>query len=156
MGDPACLDSSKWFSQGILGQILESIRDEVIASRSQSYQLPPPTLTAANQQCPSNASALQSTATTGLSYPGITPQSIVHHSVNQSYIPSVISEPQPIPSVAQTDRSLEIISTTSSSASVSASTTPVSDTTASDTDNNEISTQHNRLNSKRLLKKTLS
>ena len=30
MGDPACLDTSKWISQGIMGQILESIRDEAL------------------------------------------------------------------------------------------------------------------------------
>ena len=27
LGDPACLDASKWISQGIMGQILESIHD---------------------------------------------------------------------------------------------------------------------------------
>ena len=30
LGDPACLDTSKWTSQGIMGQILESIRDEAL------------------------------------------------------------------------------------------------------------------------------
>ena len=30
LGDPACLDTSKWISQGIMGQILESIRDEAL------------------------------------------------------------------------------------------------------------------------------
>ena len=30
LGDPACLDTSKWISQGIMGQILESISDEAL------------------------------------------------------------------------------------------------------------------------------
>ena len=30
LGDPACLDTSKWTSQGIMGQILESICDEAL------------------------------------------------------------------------------------------------------------------------------
>ena len=42
LGNPACLDSTKWISQGILGQMLECIRSEVIQPRAQSYhQLPP-------------------------------------------------------------------------------------------------------------------
>ena len=42
IGEPACLDSTKWFSQGILGQILESIRNETSQIRGQSYLPPPP------------------------------------------------------------------------------------------------------------------
>ena len=43
LGNPACLDSTKWISQGILGQMLECIRSEVTQPRAQSYhQLPPP------------------------------------------------------------------------------------------------------------------
>ena len=30
LGDPLCLDTSKWISQGIMGQILENIRDEAL------------------------------------------------------------------------------------------------------------------------------
>ena len=30
LSDPPCLDASKWISQGIMGQILESIRDEAL------------------------------------------------------------------------------------------------------------------------------
>ena len=42
LGDPACLDSTKWISQGILGQMLECICSEVTQPRAQSYhQLPP-------------------------------------------------------------------------------------------------------------------
>ena len=38
LNDPACLDQTKWISQGILGQILECIRDEVVNSRRHFYQ----------------------------------------------------------------------------------------------------------------------
>ena len=40
LNDPACLDHSKWISQGILGQILECIREEVLNSRIQFYHMP--------------------------------------------------------------------------------------------------------------------
>ena len=43
LSDPACLDHAKWISQGILGQILEHIRDEVLNSRIHSYHQPMPT-----------------------------------------------------------------------------------------------------------------
>ena len=36
LGDPACLDSTKWISQGILGQMLECICSEVTQPRAQS------------------------------------------------------------------------------------------------------------------------
>ena len=46
LGEPSCLDSSKWVSQGILGKILESIRNEACQIRGQSHLvLPPPTTT---------------------------------------------------------------------------------------------------------------
>ena len=32
LGDPLCLDTSKWISPGIMGQILENIRDEALYS----------------------------------------------------------------------------------------------------------------------------
>ena len=41
LGDTACLDSTKWISQGILGQMLECIRSEVTQPRAQSYHQPP-------------------------------------------------------------------------------------------------------------------
>ena len=43
LGDPECLDPTKWISQGILGQILECIREEVVNSRRHFYHQPPPT-----------------------------------------------------------------------------------------------------------------
>ena len=45
LGDPACLDSTKWISQGILGQMLECICSEVTQPRAQSYHQPPPSFT---------------------------------------------------------------------------------------------------------------
>ena len=45
LGDPACLDSTKWISQGILGQMLECIHSEVTQPRAQSYHQPPPSFT---------------------------------------------------------------------------------------------------------------
>ena len=37
LGEPACLDASKWISQGIMGQILESIRDEALHTHQVEY-----------------------------------------------------------------------------------------------------------------------
>ena len=42
LGDPTCLDPTKWISQGIMGQIRECIRSEVNQSRHSLYQQPPP------------------------------------------------------------------------------------------------------------------
>ena len=51
LSDPACLNRAKWISQGILGQILERIRDEVLNSRIHSYhQLMPTTCTTSEDQ----------------------------------------------------------------------------------------------------------
>ena len=44
LSDPACLDHTKWISQGILGQILECIHDKVLNSRIHSYHQPMPTI----------------------------------------------------------------------------------------------------------------
>ena len=44
LSDPACLDHTKWISQGILGQILERIREEVLNSRIDFYHQPMPTI----------------------------------------------------------------------------------------------------------------
>ena len=43
LNDPACLDHTKWISQGILGQILERICEEVLNSRIHFYHQPMPT-----------------------------------------------------------------------------------------------------------------
>ena len=40
LGDPECLNPTKWISQGIMGQILEYIREEVVNSRRHLYPQP--------------------------------------------------------------------------------------------------------------------
>ena len=113
LGNPACLDSTKWISQGILGQMLECICSEVTQPRAQSYhQLPPSIiLSLAYKQSVSLD----------------TPET--NHSIGTSNS----SEPMPIPPAANMSIADEPLLTTDS-VSMSASTTPVSDTTASDTD----------------------
>ena len=113
LGDPACLDSTKWISQGILGQMLECIRSEVTQPRAQSYHQPP------------------SSITSSLAYKQSV--SLDTSESNHSIDTSSSSEPMPIPPAANmaiVDESL----LTADSESTSASTTPVSDTTDSDTD----------------------
>ena len=113
LGDPACLDSTKWIFQGILGQMLECIRSEVIQPRAQSYhQLPPSTTPSLVYQ---QSVSLDTSET--------------NHSIGTSSS----SEPMPIPPAANMSIADEPL-LTADSVSKSASTTPVSDTTASDTD----------------------
>ena len=64
-----------------------------------------------------------------------------NQSIGLSISSFAVSEPKPIPSVANTASSLETTLTTSSSTSESASTIPVSDATASDTDHSELHPQ---------------
>ena len=114
LGDPECLDPTKWISQGILGQILEYIREEAVNSRRHFYQQPLlSSHTAINEQVThqidpnlrheadnttSTSGRIASNAATGIS---TTP---------------ILDDPVAIES------------------NTSASTTPTSDTTASDTD----------------------
>ena len=44
LGDPNCLDPTKWISQGILGQILECIREEAVNSGKHFYHQPRPAI----------------------------------------------------------------------------------------------------------------
>ena len=44
LGDPDCLDPTKWISQGILGQILECIHEEAVNSRRHFYHQPHPAI----------------------------------------------------------------------------------------------------------------
>ena len=44
LGDPDCLDPTKWISQGILGQILECIRKEAVNSERHFYHQPRPAI----------------------------------------------------------------------------------------------------------------
>ena len=52
LGDPTCLDPTKWISQGIMGQILECIRGEVNQSMHSLYQKPPPPIPNICEQLP--------------------------------------------------------------------------------------------------------
>ena len=113
LGNPACLDSTKWISQGILGQMLECIHSEVTQPRAQSYhQPPPPSFTPffAPKQCVS------------------LPTSESTHSIGTT----ISSEPMPPP--PSTNMAIVEELAAADMDNTSASTTPVSDTTASDTD----------------------
>ena len=52
LGDPGCLDPTKWISQGIMGQILECIRVEENQSRHLHYQQPPSMIPNTCEQLP--------------------------------------------------------------------------------------------------------
>ena len=114
LSDPTSLDETKWISQGILGQILESIRNEYLTvhDTATDYHYQPASI--------SNPSLSLSTKA-----------EVTHpiHRVTTSApqaIPGTSHDCQPIPmngSLSATD-----------SASASTSTTPVSDTTVTDTD----------------------
>ena len=109
--DPDCLNPSQ--SQGIMGQILESIRSESLATSFHSTHL---------QQ-----HVLSST------YPG-PPAVVPQHDGSEFVVPNTNqSNPQVIPEASTTVNQYQ----TSSSNPSSASTTPVSDTTATDTDRSE-------------------
>ena len=120
VGDSACLDASKWISQGIMGQILESICDEALQTQQVQYYSYP----------------LASSSTVA-SHP--------HHLTvpkPNSTKPLVAHKP-PSSAPVVTDMFTTLESSTSTegnnniSDSTSASTTPVSDTTASDSDAGE-------------------
>ena len=107
LGDPDCLDSTKWISQGIMGQILECIRGEVTNPRGQLYHLP------------LNQSLMDSSL----------PHRLATH-LNQEAAESdtsALAKDAPIASNTFDDP-------VTNDTSISASTTPTSDTTASDTD----------------------
>ena len=114
LGDPECLDPTKWISQGILGQILECIHEEVVNSRRHFYHQPLlSSHTATNEQMTHQINpnlmheADNTTSTSGR---------IVSNPATGTSATTIMDDP---------------IATESST---SASTTPISDTTASDTD----------------------
>ena len=120
LGDPACLDASKWISQGIMGQILESIRDEALQTQQVQYYSYP--------------LALSSTVASHLHHPTAPKPN--------STKPLVAHKPPPsTPVITDIFTTLESSASTESnnntSDSTSASTTLVSDTTASDSDPGE-------------------
>ena len=116
LGDPSRLDSTKWFSQGILGQMLECIRSKVTQPRAQScHQPPPPTFN------PFLVLKQHNSLSTSES---------THNNVSTSS-----SVPVPIPTSTNMAIVEELV--TADMENTSASTTPVSHTTASDTDQSD-------------------
>ena len=115
LGDPACLDSTKWISQGILDQMLECIRSKITQPIAHCYQQPPPSI------IPSQAYKQPETT----------------HNIGTTDS----SDPVPILSAVNTTIVNEILLATDS-VSTSASTTPVSDTTVSDTDQSDPQLHH--------------
>ena len=113
LGDPDCLDSTKWISQGILGQILECIRGEVTNLRGQFYHLPPTT----NLSLMDNHSSHQ--LATHLS----------HETEAATSVSGTI-----VPATGTPSNTTTIDDPVVTDTSISASTTPTLDTTASDTD----------------------
>ena len=113
LGNPACLDSTKWISQGILGQLLECIRSEVTQPRAQSHhQLPPPSFTP---------------------FPALKQHASLSTSESTHSVGTIIpSEPMPI--LPSTNMAIVEELAATDMENTSASTTHVSDTTASDTD----------------------
>ena len=127
--DPNCLNSSKWISQGIMGQILEGIHNNILQSQPHPYSRPaisnPPQFAAQN-------------------YQHLTAQNTVCANadvmVSMANIPLSASYPAPDNSLQPLSRQSNehLITTTDSE---SASTTPVSDTTASDVEIGEPNTK---------------
>ena len=114
LGDLECLDPMKWISQGILGQILECIHNEVVNSRRHFYHQPLlSSHTAINEQMIHQINPnLRHEADNTTSASG----RIVSNPATGISTTSILDDPVAIES------------------NTSASTTPTSDTTASDTD----------------------
>ena len=107
LGDPDCLDPTKWTSQGIMGQILECIRGEVTNPRGQFYHLPP------------NQSLMDSSL----------PNRLATYQNPEAAESDTIAFAKNAPTTSTT-----FDDQATNDTSISASTTPTSDTTASDTD----------------------
>ena len=114
LSDPDCLNPTKWISQGIMGQILEHIREEAVNSRRHYY--PQPLL--------SSHTAISEQVTHQIDP---NPRNEAEHTTNAS---------GKIASNAATGISTNSIldDTVAIDSNTSTSTTPTSDTTASDTD----------------------
>ena len=114
LADPACLDTSKWTSQGIMGQILENIRDEAL---HYSWTL-------------SSSSGMSNHL-----------HDLTVEESNSSKSQVANQSPSNAPVAAAMFATLEATCSTESNNntidSASTSTTPISDTTASDSDPGE-------------------
>ena len=129
LNDPNCLNSSKWISQGIMGQILEGIHNNVLQSQPHPYSQP--VISNAPQFADNN-------------YQHLTAQNTICANadvkVSMANIPLSASDPAPDNSLQSLSRqSNEHLTTTTDSES--ASTTLVSDTTASDVEIGEPNTK---------------
>ena len=117
LSDPTSLDETKWISQGILGQMLESIRNEQLIGHDSAtgYHQQPAITSNTSLLPPSEANIAQS----------------IHRVITSAL--------QPIPGASHDCHSIPMdgSSSVTDSASASASTTPVSDTTVTDTDPGE-------------------
>ena len=134
LGDLLCLDTSKWISSGLMGQILENIRDEALHSMQPFHHSMQPLL----QSFAMSSSTLSQQHQT-------VPQTLCHPPTSQ--IPPTcvtttceMNTEQPTNTVSTAQNTL--MSTCIGSDCTSTSTTPVSDTTASDTDTGETQTKH--------------
>ena len=121
LSDPSCLDETKWLSPGILGQMLESIRNDQVLhlTSSHGYQSGTTQPTLANNHESSETSALR-ISNLNLPICSCTQTDMcLTHSRH-------ISPMEGLSSVMETQMD-----------SASASTTPVSDTTETDTDSGD-------------------
>ena len=131
--DLLCLDTSKWISPGIMGQILENIRNEALHSMQPFHHSMQPLL----QSFAMSSSTLSQQHQT-------VPQTLCHPPTSQTPTTCVattceMNKEQPINTVSTTQNTT--MSTCIGSDCTSTSTTPVSDTTASDTDTGEPQTK---------------
>ena len=129
LNDPDCLNSSKWINQGIMGQILEGIRNNVLQSQPHPYSwsvsLNPPQFAVNNYQH-------LTAQNTGRANANVV--------VSMANIPHSTSDPAPDNSRQPLSRqSIEHSITTTDSESTS--TTLVSDTTTSDVEIGEPNTK---------------
>ena len=121
LSDPSCLDETKWLSQGILGRMLESIRNDQLLhlTSSHGYQ--------SGIAQPPLASSHESSETSASSIFNVNLPNCSRAETDMCPNPSrQISPMQCLPSVMETHMD-----------SASASTTPVSDTTETDTDSSD-------------------
>ena len=125
IGDPLCLDTANWMSQGLLGQILETICDEAIQMMPQTSSANYlSTYTTFSSTAPPSANA----------HPAMTHStSMLSSSGVRAGI--VSSEPVPIPTQSETTQNAACEPLGANTDGSSASSTPVSDTTTTDTDN---------------------
>ena len=129
LNDPNCLNSSKWINQGIMGQILEGIRNNVLPTQPHPYSW---SVSSNPPQIAVNHYQHLTAQNTGRANANVV--------VNMANIPLSASDPAPDYSRQPLSRQcIEHLTTTTDSES--ASTTPVSDTNASDVEIGEPNTK---------------